>query len=129
MCYNYKECIFSGNGGMKMEAVTDALSNTEEVLEVLSFDKFIYDGKEYILNTPINIEVTYEDEYWSYASKDYTLDVSEKTREEALFALTEQFVYLCNMYLDRKDKELTKKAREIRDLFKGNLKEIRIINA
>ncbi len=112
-----------------MEAVTDACSNTEEILEVLSFDKFIYDGKEYILYTPINIEVTCEDDYWSYENKDYTLDVSEKTREEALFALTEQFVYLCNMYLDRKDNELTKKAREIRDLFKGNLKEIRAIDA
>lgn len=115
----------------KVKTDIDWLHNLKEEVKYpinKQFSKFIFNGKEYILKTPIEITINYEHGYWSYENEEYTLDVCEKSQKEADITLNEQFANICNTFLDKKDNELTKGARRLRDLIKENLKEIRLID-
>jgi len=115
-------------GKVSQEVDSDIEDYFKDLRNSPSFEKFTWEGKEYILKTPIRCKVRYEDGYWFYNNEEYRLSAYGKTREDALLTLNEQFAYMCEVYPDKKDEELTKGARKLRDLLKENLQEIKYIN-
>jgi hypothetical protein len=125
----FKNSVLQNHKDNLQEEFARQNKQTDEEKREVYFDKFVYRDKEYLLKEPVKCKVSYEDGYWSYENEDYTLSVCEKNRNEALLALNEQFAYLCDIYLDKNNNELTVNARKLRDLLKENLKEIRKIDA
>jgi hypothetical protein len=103
-------------------------SNLLSYLSPFHIKEFTLDNKRYILKEPVICNVDYQDDLWIYEVPRYGLHAFSKDREEAFFQLHDEFVFLCDTFLNEEDEKLTGEAIDLRNLLKKDLLTIEDID-
>ena len=76
--------------------------------------KIVFENTEYLLNEPLQCEVTYEDDSYIISSKELDLTAWGDTREEAEEAFQFSFYSLVQNFYDELDSKLSAKAKQLK---------------
>ncbi len=99
-------------------------SNLLKYLSPFYIKEFILDNRRYVLKEPVICNVDYHDDLWIYKVPRYGLHAFSKDRQEALFQLHDEFVFLCDTFLHEQDENLTHDAIKLRDIIRQDLIKI-----